>query len=161
MAWGYERAYFLARQRGWDASAELVAAALLPLFPARSAVEIGCGTGNLLAVLRRHGVADVRGLAGPEVPRDLMVIPETDLQRWTLTQMAPLDRRFDLACTLEVAEHVAPALAADFVGMLTRAAPVVLFGAAIPGQGGPGHVNEQRQSWWAALFARHGYVPVD
>lgn len=161
MAWGYERDYFISRQHGWDASAELVAAELLRLFSIRSAVEIGCGTANLLAALTRHGVPDVLGLDGPDVPQDMLCIPATQVRRWDVTRIAPLDRRFDLACTLEVAEHVPPALAAGFVEMLTRAAPVVLFGAAIPGQGGPGHVNEQRQSWWAGLFAGHGYVPVD
>ncbi len=95
------------------------------------------------------------------MPRDLLCIPETMVRGWTLDRLTPLPRRFDLACSLEVAEHLPQAAAEDFVRLLVAAAPVVLFGAAIPGQGGPGHVNEQRQSWWAAKFARHGYVAVD
>ncbi len=161
MAVGYERDYFIARQHGWDVSAEIVADLVLGLFAVRSVVEVGCGTGNLLAAFRRRGVADVVGLDGPNVPRDLLCIPEQLVRRWDLDQLAPLPRRFDLACALEVGEHVAPGAAADFVRLLTAAAPVVLFGAAIPGQGGPGHVNEQRQSWWAAKFAAQGYVAVD
>jgi hypothetical protein len=37
----------------------------------------------------------------------------------------------------------------------------VLFSAAIPYQGGTGHVNERWPDYWAALFERHGYVVVD
>jgi FkbM family methyltransferase len=37
----------------------------------------------------------------------------------------------------------------------------VLFSAAIPFQGGAGHVNEQWPSYWAALFAKHDYVAYD
>lgn len=161
MALGYERDYFIARQHGWTASAEVVAQRIMELFPITSVVEVGCGTANLLAAFRRRGAADVLGLDGPNVPYDLLCIPQTHVRRWDLDQLAPLPRRFDLACTLEVAEHLPAARAADFVRLLVEAAPVVLFGAAIPGQGGPGHVNEQRQSWWAERFAAHGYLPVD
>src|SRR5690606_29502698 len=31
----------------------------------------------------------------------------------------------------------------------------------IPGQGGVGHRNERWQSYWAALFAEHGYTAHD
>lgn len=161
MALGYDRAYFVARQQGWTVSADAVADVLLPLFPIRSVMEAGCGTGNLLAAFRARGVADVLGLDGPNVPHDLMRLPPELVQAWDLDRLAPLPRRFDLACALEVGEHVPEAAAPLFVRLLTAAAPVVMFGAAIPGQGGPGHVNEQRQSWWAERFARDGYVAVD
>ncbi len=161
MALGYDRAYFVARQRGWDISAAAVAEVMLSLFPIRSMVEVGCGTGNLPAAFRDRGVADVFGLDGPNVPHDLMRLDSEQVMSWDPARLAPLPRRFDLACSLEVGEHVPAARAADFVRMLTAAAPVVVFGAAIPGQGGPGHVNEQRQSWWAALFAAQGFVAFD
>lgn len=38
---------------------------------------------------------------------------------------------------------------------------MVLFGAAIPGQGGHRHVNEQWQSQWARLFAERGFKAFD
>jgi SAM-dependent methyltransferase len=161
MALGYERDYFVSRQHGWTVSAAAVAERLLHLFPIRSVVEVGSGTGNMLAAFRARGVDDVLGLDGPNVPRDLMCIPAAQVRAWTLSQLAPLERRFDLACSLEVGEHVPTEAAGDFVRMLVAAAPLAMFGAAIPGQGGPAHINEQRQSWWAARFERHGYVPVD
>ena len=161
MALGYDRGYFVARQHGWDVSAAAVAEAMLALFPIRSVVEIGCGTGNLLAAFAARGAADVLGLDGPNVPRDLLCLPESQVRRWDLADLATLPRRFDLACSLEVGEHIPARAAPDFVRMLTAAAPIVLFGAAIPGQGGPGHVNEQRQSWWARHFAAAGCVTLD
>jgi hypothetical protein len=44
---------------------------------------------------------------------------------------------------------------------LTRLAPVVLFSAAAPYQGGQHHVNEQWPAYWAQRFARHEYFPID
>jgi hypothetical protein len=37
----------------------------------------------------------------------------------------------------------------------------VLFSAAIPFQGGNYHQNEQWPDYWAALFKRHDYLPID
>ena len=48
-----------------------------------------------------------------------------------------------------------------FVADLVALAPVVLFSAAIPGQGGTDHINEQWQDYWARLFAKHDYVALD
>jgi hypothetical protein len=47
------------------------------------------------------------------------------------------------------------------VRLLTRAAPLVLFSAAVPGQGGVGHRNEQWPDYWRQLFAEHGYRRLD
>jgi hypothetical protein len=72
-----------------------------------------------------------------------------------------LEKSFDLSVCLEVAEHVPDASADTLVRSLTAAAPVVLFSAAIPLQGGSHHINEQWPSYWAQKFAAEGYVPVD
>jgi SAM-dependent methyltransferase len=157
----YDRAYYLAKQEGWSGSAGVIVPALLRAFPVRSAVEFGCGTGNLLATFARFGVVDVLGVDGGHVPRDLLNIAPEQFRAADLHTLQSVGRRFDLACSLEYAEHLPPSRAASFVALLADAAPVVLFSAAVPGQGGLGHVNEQRQSYWAALFAEHGRVPVD
>jgi hypothetical protein len=47
------------------------------------------------------------------------------------------------------------------VNLLCRASDAVVFSAAIPRQGGTGHINEQPQSYWARRFARNGYRCFD
>jgi SAM-dependent methyltransferase len=157
----YGMDYYTEKDAGWSAAAAAIVPALLRHFPARSVVELGCGTGATLAAFARLAGADVLGLDGPQVPRQLLRIPAERFRAADLLTLTDVGRRFEVACSLEFAEHLPPARAEGFVDLLVRAAPVVLFSAAIPGQGGLGHVNEQRQSWWAAQFARHGYVPVD
>ena len=157
----YDRAYYVGKQAGWSASAAAIVPALLRWFPARSVVEFGCGTGNVLAEFARNGAADVLGVDGGYVPRDLLRIPPERFRAADLMTLADVGRPFDVACSLEFAEHLSAARAEGFVALLAAAAPVVLFSAAVPGQGGLGHVNEQPQSYWARLFAAHGRVPVD
>lgn len=63
---------------------------------------------------------------------------------------------YDLAVCLEVAEHL-PAGAGDgLVRTLCDLAPVVLFSAAVPGQGGHGHLNEQWPDYWTERFRPRG-----
>lgn len=142
-------------------SAEAIVPAIIDLVQPRSVVDVGCGTGTWLAAFRRHGVADVFGVDGDWVPRDRLEIPREQFASHDLSQPLDLGRRFDLAVSLEVAEHL-PAVSADaLVALLTRHAPVVLFSAAIPGQGGTGHVNEQWPGYWLDRFAHRGYLTVD
>ena len=72
-----------------------------------------------------------------------------------------LGRRFDLALCLEVAEHLPPSGATTLVKELTELASVVVFSAAIPGQGGVGHLNERWPWYWKEKFAERGFGQYD
>ena len=98
---------------------------------------------------------------GDYVPRDQLCIPADRFIDHDLSTPLNLGRRFDLVTCLEVAEHLPLEAAETFIDSLCRHADVVVFSAAIPGQGGTGHINERWPSFWAALFARHGYRPYD
>jgi hypothetical protein len=129
-----------------------------------SLVDIGCGAGAWLRVARELGVTDILGLDGAPA-LDGLLIPEEAFQRTDLEQRlfegeAP-PRRFDLALCLEVAEHLPETRAESFIAEPTRFADVILFSAAIPGQGGTHHLNEQWPGYWERLFAQHGFTPFD
>jgi hypothetical protein len=91
----------------------------------------------------------------------MLHIDPADFTPADLTRRLTLDRRYDLATCLEVAEHLPTERSSGLVEDLTAAAPVVLFSAAIPGQGGTDHINEQWPFFWRDLFARRGYVRLD
>ncbi len=134
---------------------------VVDLLRPRSVVDVGCGTGLWLAEFKRLGVGDVQGVdLGGQADSDLILSPD-EFVRHDLSQPLALGRRFDLAVCLEVAEHL-PASAADrIISEVTALAPAVLFSAAIPHQGGVGHVNEQWPEYWAEKFGQHGYRAVD
>ena len=78
-----------------------------------------------------------------------------------LTQPLQLDRKFDLAVSLEVAEHLPASAGETLIATLARLAPAVLFSAAIPQQSGRHHINEQWPDYWAELFSKHDFTPCD
>lgn len=155
--------YFYSNRYEWTAQAagRILDLVLPRLPPVRSALDVGCGVGAWLAVLQEKGVADIVGVDGPWVDETLLKIPAEKFRRADLAGPLNLERQFDLALSLEVAEHLSPERAEGFVAELAGAADFVLFSAAIPFQGGYGHLNEQWPSYWADLFARRGYAVRD
>lgn len=126
-----------------------------------SVIDLGCGLGTWLATFARQGVGDYLGVDGDWVPPHLLEIPQEHFVAARLDRPFACDRRFDLAVSLEVAEHLPEPAASRFVETLSRLAPCVLFSAAIPDQRGQHHVNEQWPEYWANLFAGHDYVVID
>lgn len=119
--------------------------------------DIGCGTGTFLVA---SGASYQFGMEGDWVKPDMLDDPGIVFESRNLEHSFS-GPQVDLVLSLEVAEHLAPARAGSFVADLVAMAPAVLFSAAIPGQGGVGHINEQWQSYWAAHFAAHGRKPYD
>jgi hypothetical protein len=98
---------------------------------------------------------------GDYVERSALLIGQDRFRAVDLRTPPALSRSFDLAVCLEVAEHLPAEHASALVRYLGAAAPAILFSAAIPGQGGRDHVNEQWQDYWRAKFAEIGYAAVD
>jgi hypothetical protein len=78
-----------------------------------------------------------------------------------LSEPIDVERQFDLAISMEVAEHIEERKSDQFIKSLTDLAPVVLFSAAIPLQGGVHHVNEQWPDYWKEKFAKKDYILID
>jgi hypothetical protein len=143
------------------ASAKVIAPLVCDLIQPRRVVDVGCGRGAWLSAFSECGVDLIHGLDGEYVGRDTLVIPLASFTPTSLDHLTELPGAYDLAICLEVLEHLSPRSGANVVAALTRAAPVVLFSAAIPGQGGTGHVNEQWPEYWCNLFAGQGFRFLD
>ena len=134
---------------------------ILDLVPARSMVDVGCANGAWLRAFQAAGVEEILGVDGEWVNDAQLKIPTESFLRQPLTDRLSVDRTFDLAMSLEVGEHLPEERARTFVEDLCKLAPVVLFSAAVPGQGGRHHINEQWPDYWADLFSANGYATVD
>lgn len=160
-AYIYDSAFQNMAASGSADAARRIIAAVRTVLPVASVVDIGCARATWLREWQAQSVEDVVGVDGDYVDRSKL---EIDPQRFVVRDLAaPFDigRRFDLAQSLEVAEHLPPARAATFVADLVALAPVVLFSAAAPGQGGENHLNEQPGAYWQGLFLTHDYVVID
>jgi SAM-dependent methyltransferase len=157
----YDRAYYARHREGSARSAEAILSLVFDLIRPASVIDVGCGIGAWLAAASRLGVRQVLGIDGPWVPRDALLIAAESFLEHDLETPLPRQRRFDLAACVEVAEHLDPSRGDSLVEDLCDLADVVLFSAAIPGQTGEGHHNEQWPPYWRDRFARRKYVLVD
>ena len=156
----YPAGFYQNRRAHTAHAARRILGALPAALPRASVADIGCGTGTWLAAALQLGARTAFGIEGDWVTPAMLDDPAIAFAPQDLEQRftAP---RVDLAISLEVGEHLSPGRAETFVADLVALAPAILFSAAIPGQGGVGHLNEQWQSWWAERFAANGYTAHD
>jgi SAM-dependent methyltransferase len=153
----YDSRFFDYHEEPVRRSAQNMVSTLVDLFKPRSIVDLGCGTGIWLATFKDFGVEEVLGVDGPWVSRARLKIPLDRFVAHDLTKPFSSDMRYDLVICLEVAEHLPESAAPQLVETITSLGSVVVFSAAIPGQGGTDHLNEQWPSYWIEMFNARGF----
>jgi SAM-dependent methyltransferase len=144
------------------ASAQVVVPMVTALVHPTKVIDIGCGRGAWLRAFKDNGAGQIVGLDGDYIDLSTLLIPSDCFRPTNLAGAFETPAgSFDLAVCLEVAEHLPARQARHLVARLAAAAPVVLFSAAPPGQGGGGHVNCQPLSYWRALFEERGMKMLD
>jgi SAM-dependent methyltransferase len=155
-------------REGAKSSAAAIVPLALELVRPKTVVDVGCGEGWFAREFAKRGCSVV-AIDSEVEPRREVVNADTGYGevffiRGDVTAgdaWAGPEIETDLAVCLEVAEHLPPGAADAFIGTLCALAPAVLFSAAIPGQGGHGHLNEQWPGYWADLFLERGFAVRD
>lgn len=158
----YSSAFFSGNAYNSMRSARPVLQLVHDLYAPTSIVDIGCGSGAWLATAESIGFTVLRGYDGPWADPAKYTSPNIDFVPIDMEKNDfEIDARYDLAMSVEVAEHLSESRADFIVDALCSASDVVLFGAAIPFQGGVHHIHEKPQSYWIAKFRDRGYEPFD
>ena len=142
-------------------SARAILKILFHYYSPKSVVDIGCGIGSWLSVCSKMGISSLAGIDGKWLKKDMLISNNFDLITHELENPIPALPEYDLAISLEVAEHLPEKRAISFIEDLCNLSNVVLFSAAIPNQGGDNHINEQWQSYWYGLFRDNNYLGFD
>ena len=142
-------------------SAKEVIPVILQFIKPASVIDIGCGAGNWLYNWKELGVTDFLGVDGSYVRAEDLIIDRNNFVSADLDNGFSTNRKFDLVTSLEVAEHIKPENADKFIASLCNLGDVIVFSAAIPGQDGTLHYNEQYPDYWIEKFAKHQFKPYD
>lgn len=157
----YDKVFFDAITEESIRSAQRCVPDLINLIKPNSVVDVGCGRAAFLHVFEEAGIGDVLGLDGDYVDQTSLLIDPAKFIATDLQNVQKIERCFDLAICLEVAEHIPPKNNMQLIKFLTSLAPAVWFSAALPGQGGTDHINEQWPDYWASLFKTFGMTACD
>lgn len=150
---GYDDQFWIDSTREATDAAPIMLPPVLDATGAKTVIDVGCGHGIWGQFAESYAGCHVLGVDGfvPPERRHIDNFEQRDLEYGVDCS------DFDVAVCLEVAEHLHEVAAPVLVEGLCKAR-YVFWSAAIPGQGGINHYNEQWPSWWARLFARHGYI---
>jgi SAM-dependent methyltransferase len=152
LATSYGKSFFDLIREGTQRSADLVVPMILNYMKPETVVDVGCGEGWWAKAFSDWGGCEVLGIDGGDIKGPVVPFHAADLN-----EDFPDVGDFDLAVSLEVVEHLKPERGKDFIEYLTTLAPAVLFSAAIPCQGGIGHLNERWLEYWVKQFKVYGY----
>jgi len=158
----YDDFFYEAQIKESYLAAKIYVKVLKKIYRPSSVVDLGCGRGAWLKAFYESGAKNLVGFDGPWNNQESMIIQQIKFRPINLNK--PLkkdDGHFDLAISVEVAEHLPEASANTFINNLTMLSDNIIFGAAYPGQGGVDHINEKPQSYWAKLFTKNNYYPFD
>jgi SAM-dependent methyltransferase len=140
---------------------QLIVPLIIDLLHPNSVIDVGCGLGTFLAVFNENGVDEILGLEGGWLDTNNLEISKDKVIIADLEKPFSYNKKFDLALCIEVAEHLSGNSADTIVNTLTGLSDVILFSAAVPGQQGQNHINEQWVEYWQEKFAKKGYVFYD
>jgi SAM-dependent methyltransferase len=154
---GYSTSYYEGIEAANAQVYKLLATALAAIFRPGSAADVGCGSGGISLALRAEGVERIYPFDFSQASVDMTKgkgFPNA--QRLDLTQALEIPATADLCLCLEVAEHIPRKHERHLVSLLSQVAPVLIFTAAPPGQGGHLHVNLRSKDHWIQLFREKG-----
>lgn len=134
---------------------------LFEVFKPKSIIDVGCGLGNWIQVAKELGVEKIIGVDGDYVDRSMLKIDDSEFVEKDLKTEFNLHQKFDLAICLEVAEHLPAEASEILIRSIINHADVIMFSAAVPGQGGQNHINEQWPGYWRAIFSKYHYEMLD
>ena len=154
----YDRAYYERSAAAKRVTMQHIARSIVRDTAPRTLIDVGCGGGFLLAAVAERGVTCF-GLEYSQAGIELCRSAGLDVRQFDLEHDTFADGPFDVAVSMEVAEHLPASVADRFVDLLAGVAPIVVFTAARPGQVGTDHVNEQPPGYWIARFAARGFAP--
>lgn len=153
----YNKEYYLHIDADASRSAPPIVDSVVSQFAPRTLIDVGCGSGALLAAFKAKGISTT-GLEYSSAGLKACKERGLNVNQFDIESDRPQNLgKFDAVCCFEVAEHVDERFANKLVDLLVSFAPVVFFTAAVPGQGGSDHINEQPHEYWIEKFKKRDY----
>lgn len=156
---GIREAYSKSRKEyGHISAVEYVHRIVTELFHPKSVIDIGSSCGVFLLPFYEAGV-DIWGVDGDEsaFQPDIRCVPIEFLEGHDLRKPYYPPKRYDVCICTETLEHIPPEYADVVLDSLSRCSDNLFFMAAVPGQGGIGHVNLLPPKEWAERLRVRGF----
>lgn len=165
----YPESFYSSVTKRAQASSEIVAEILQDVLKPRSIIDVGSGEGawintmshrfpsalDLTAIdLQPHRSEYFEQLSSSKLNFEFI------LRDFEKDHTLP-NQNYDLAICLEVLEHLQTQTAEQLAAEFAKNCSVLIFSAAVKGQGGTGHINENSLDYWIRLFQQNDFIALD
>ena len=159
----YDEKFWGPRRGNWNySSAKIILPMIFKYYKPNSIIDVGCGIGTWLSAALELGIDNLKGLDCNEISEDFLLVPRKYISIDNLeTHENKNNIKYDLAISVEVAEHLDNSASEHFIKMLTSYSKVIIFSAGIPYQEGEHHINCQQPQFWHDIFAKYEYICFD
>lgn len=157
----YDDAFYARQINGSLRSGRKYATYIYSLLKPTSIADIGCGRGAWLKAFREAGATSTHGIDGEWNQEVNMLDSHMTYIQADLKNLNPSTEKYDLAISLEVAEHLPRNSADNFIRVLCSFSDAIMFSAAYLAQGGTNHLNEQPHTYWAKMFRANDFNVYD
>ena len=156
-----EEFYKTNAQESYDSAIKIIDI-IKKFYTPQSVFDLGCGVGTWLKAWQDNGVSEILGVDANEMDEKYLYIPRKNLKIIDFEkQTVKLEKKFDMAMSLECLEHISNMREDVAFKTLTNAADFVLFSAAIPYQVGTNHINNHKLIYWVDKFKKEGFSCFD
>lgn len=153
----FQRRDYAKRER-FRPNYEQLGEALVEVLNFDTHLDVGCGQGLLISVLSTLHGKNCQGVEGSAAAVEFADDAVREHIRVATIAELELSQQYDLVSCVEVLEHVPEEESDAAISFLTQSAKRwIYFSAAIPGQGGTGHINCQPSIYWILAMRRHGF----
>jgi hypothetical protein len=150
----YKGRYF-ARRDSLNWRAKPVCEAINTVLAPKSVMDVGCAIGDLVYYWKNNMGIPSHGIEGSKNAMEYFMCD--GIYVLDLREEIKIGIHFDLVTCFEVAEHIEPEYADQFLSNLVVLGNRILMSAAPPGQGGHYHVNCQPYEYWIEKMQFLGY----
>ena len=132
------------------------------MYSYKSFIDFGSGRGAWAKAFEELGYDDYYLIDHPALDTESVLVKRKDrVIKCDIDIELPKLIRADLVLCIEVLEHFDMKRAKPIIDYLTSCSDLILFSAAVPGQGGKGHLNEQPHGFWHKCFYANGFDYFD
>ena len=127
-----------------------------------SVIDVGCGMAAFSRIFQETGVKNITLVDHPSINIKKCLVKENfQFIPCDLDKALPSSLKSDVVICTEVLEHINFKRSVEVLDFIVSCADIIIFSAAIPKQGGTGHINEQHHEFWINKFKERGFDYAD
>lgn len=134
----------------------IIVGEILKHFSPKTVIDLWCWLWSFVKVFQDYWI-DAYWVNGERTERDKLFIDDKSLLIYNLEQYHDFWKQYDMALSLEVAEHIDEKYSDNFVKTITSCSDIIIFSAAIPWQTWQNHINLQSPEYRERKFNTYWY----